>query len=134
MEIAQRAKLDVVGMHCEPLAIAKAFAHLFRGEESERTTCFIDLGAATTKVVITHGPEMVFTKTIHAAGDHLTRHRAVAENITFTEAREALRDALGAKQCRRRQAVRGFGCAQPRPAMAGVGADTLAQAHAIGRR
>ena len=45
IEIAQRAKLDVVGMHCEPVAILNAFDHLFRNpEDKERTICFIDIG------------------------------------------------------------------------------------------
>ncbi len=97
VEVAHRAKLEVVGIHCEPLAVIKAFSHLFRGAEAERTTCFIDLGGAATKVVIAHGPQMVFAKTIHAAGDHLTRHRAVADNITFMQAREVrIREASGA--------------------------------------
>lgn len=90
------SRLDVVGMHCEPLAIVRAFAHLFRGEEAARTTCFIDLGAATTKVVIAHGKEMVFAKTINAGGDHLTRHRAASEGMSFGAAREArIREAAG---------------------------------------
>lgn len=97
VETLQNSRLDVVGMHCEPLAIVRAFAHLFRGEESSRTTCFIDLGAATTKVVIAHGAEMVFAKTINAGGDHLTRHRAASDHISFDEAREArIREASGA--------------------------------------
>lgn len=88
IETAHRAKLDVVGMHSEPLAILRAFGHLFRGEAGrQQTTCFIDLGASTTKVVISHGDQMVFAKTIHAAGDHLTRHRAARDRINFWEAR-----------------------------------------------
>jgi len=48
----------------------------------------VDIGAATTKVIIAHGDHMVFSKMIHAAGDHFTRHLARAENIDFTEARK----------------------------------------------
>lgn len=88
MQTAQKAKLDVVGMHCEPVAILRAFEHLYRGDTS-RTTCFIDLGAATSKVIIAHGSQMVFAKTIHAAGDHFNRHRAKLDNLSFLEAREA---------------------------------------------
>ena len=88
IECAQRAKLNVVGMHCEPVLILKAFDHLFRRtSDTERTTCFIDIGARTTKVVIAHGQELVFAHTIHAGGDQLTRHVAKAENISFDEAR-----------------------------------------------
>ncbi|MEX0776599.1 MAG: pilus assembly protein PilM [Phycisphaeraceae bacterium] len=89
IQTANRAKLDVVGMSCEPLATLGAFAHLYRhAEDNGRTTCFLDIGAATTKVLIAHGREMVFAKTIHAAGDHLTRHRAGAQSLSFADARE----------------------------------------------
>ncbi|MCE9591367.1 MAG: pilus assembly protein PilM [Planctomycetes bacterium] len=90
LQSAERAKLDVIGLQCEPLAIVKAFGHLYRGAEGrERTTCFIDIGAATTKVVISHGETMVFAKTIHAAGDHFTRHVAKSLEMSFSEARRA---------------------------------------------
>lgn len=89
IECAHRAKLDVVGMQCEPLAIIKSFGHLFTepGHE-DQTTCFIDIGAATTKVTISHGTKMVFAKAIHAAGDHFNRHRASSDGASFTDARQ----------------------------------------------
>jgi Tfp pilus assembly PilM family ATPase len=65
-------RCDVVGMHSEPQAILTAFSHMFRrAADSERTTCFIDIGAATTKVVVAHGKTMVLAKSIHVAGDAL---------------------------------------------------------------
>ena len=98
LEIAHRSKLDVVGMHCEPLAILKAFEHLYRGAgAAERTTCFIDLGGSTTKVVIAHGGKLAFAKTIHAAGDHFTKARAKADNISFMEARQLRMQEAGAE-------------------------------------
>jgi Tfp pilus assembly PilM family ATPase len=78
----------VIGMHAEPLAILRAFAHLYRSEaDKARTTCFLDMGATTTKVVIAHGEKMMFAKAIHAAGDHLTRDRAALDRLNFEEAR-----------------------------------------------
>jgi type IV pilus assembly protein PilM len=88
IEIANRAKLDVIGMHCEPLAMLRAFSHLYRRKgDEDRTTCFIDLGAAATKLVIAHGDQMVFAKAIHAAGDHFTRAVAARESLSFEQAR-----------------------------------------------
>lgn len=99
VETAKRSKLDVVGIHCEPIAILKAFEHLFRGAEAQRTFCFIDLGSATTKVVIAMGGQMVFAKTIHAAGDHLNKQYAKAHKLDFMRAREArISDAAAGKQ------------------------------------
>jgi Tfp pilus assembly PilM family ATPase len=89
IETAHRAKLDVVGMHSEHLAMVKAFNHLYRRkDDANRTTCFIDVGGATTKLVIAHGHEAVFAKTIHAAGDHFTRAYASEQEMPFAQARE----------------------------------------------
>ncbi|MEX2214156.1 MAG: pilus assembly protein PilM [Phycisphaeraceae bacterium] len=88
IETAHRAKLDVVGMHCEPNAVIRSFAHLYRrSDDHERTTCFIDIGGATTKVLVTHGTDLVVAQNIHAAGDHLTRGLARNEKMGFTDAR-----------------------------------------------
>ncbi len=96
LETAHRAKLDIVGMQCEPVAILQAFGHLYRdGDAAARTTCFIDMGGATTKVVIAHGMEMVFAKTIHAAGDHFTRNLAAAKKLSFSEARTLRIQTIG---------------------------------------
>lgn len=113
IETAQRAKLQVVGMHSEPLAILRAFSHLYRRQsDAMRVVCFIDLGCATTKVVIAQGQEMKFAKTIHFAGEHFTRFVAKAEGLAFCDARLA----------RIQQAVAGGGetnvAASPKPVSA----------------
>ncbi len=88
VETLQKARLDVVGMHDEPSAILKSFCHLHRKPEDEqRTTCFVDIGAATTKVVIAHGSVLVFAKALHAAGDDRTRQYAKAAKCSFGQAR-----------------------------------------------
>ena len=90
IEIAHRAKLDVVGMHCEPVAILRGFDHLFsQPQDVGRTICFIDIGAATTKVMIVSAGQIAFAKTIHTAGNHFTRQWAQDHEIGFTEARQA---------------------------------------------
>ena len=87
LDIARRCKIDVIGMHTEPVAVLKAFEHLYRRPaDQDRTTCFIDIGAAMTKVVIAHGTRMVFAKSIHAAGDQMTRQLAKSRSIDFMEA------------------------------------------------
>lgn len=70
VNLLRQARCDVVGMHSETQAMLTAFAHMFRRQaDSDRTTCFIDIGAATTKVVVAHGKAMVLAKSIHTAGD-----------------------------------------------------------------
>ena len=89
IEAARQARLEVVGMHAEPHAILRAFSHLNANTgDQKRTTCFVDIGAATTKVVIAQNGRMVFAKNIHAAGDQITRHFAKAKGILFSEARQ----------------------------------------------
>jgi Tfp pilus assembly PilM family ATPase len=86
---AQKAKLEVVGMHAEPLAILKAFAHLYRRpDDVHRTTCFIDLGSSTTKVLIAHGGELVFARVVGVGGEHLTKALCKEKALGFSEARE----------------------------------------------
>ncbi len=90
IDVARRCRLDVVGMHSEPQCILRAFGHLYtRPEDAQRVTCFLDIGAAVTKVVIAHGSQMVFAKTIQAAGDHMTRQYAQRHKLSFSEARQA---------------------------------------------
>lgn len=88
VNIAGKARLDLVGMHGEQMAILRAFAHLYRRQgDEQRVTCFIDLGGATTKVAIAHGTQLVFAKTIHVGGDQFTRQMAQAGGMTFSETR-----------------------------------------------
>ncbi len=85
----ERCKYQVVGMHSEPLCLFRAFQHLLAGrQETDRVICFIDIGAASTKVIIMHGTEMVFAKKILAGGDQITMKLAAAKEIDFLKARE----------------------------------------------
>ena len=88
IELAHKCKLDVIGMHSEPNCILSAFSHVHRrGEDHARALCFVDIGSATTKVVISHGQQMVFAKSIHAAGDQFTRQYAKRHDMSFIDAR-----------------------------------------------
>lgn len=89
IELARRCKLDIVGMHTEPKALLQAFAHLHPSATDKASRCFVDIGAATSKVVIAYGPKMLLAKTIYAGADALIREHANAHGMTFTEARQA---------------------------------------------
>lgn len=89
VELADALKLDVAGMHTEPAAILETFSKLYQRREADLVpTCYLDIGAASTKVIIAHGPHMVFAKTIHAASDTLTRRHAETNRLDFIDARE----------------------------------------------
>ena len=88
VQMVRAAGYEVVGMHCEPMAILQSFAHLFRrAEDMQRTTLFVDIGAATTKAMISHGRDLVFAKTIQVAGDHFVRQLGEELGVGIHEAR-----------------------------------------------
>ena len=92
VELANRLKLEVVGMHCEADCVLKAFSHLHAGraaEDRERPVAFMDLGAATSKIIVARGGRMLLAKTVHAGGDQWTRKLAAEQNMDFAEARLA---------------------------------------------
>ena len=77
---AARAKLDVVGMAVEPTAILDCFNHVYRRKSDlEATTCYIDIGAASSRAVIARYGRVLFARAIPVGGDHFTR--AVAEHL-----------------------------------------------------
>ena len=84
IELANRCKLEVVGMHSEPMAIVRAQPWLTPCRE---VVCCVDIGGGITKLVIAHGRELAFAKTIHASGDDLTRAFAKEHHVSFDEAR-----------------------------------------------
>lgn len=88
VQAVDQAGLQVVGMHCEPMAVIQAFSHLYRraGDE-KRVAMYVDIGSALTKVMITHGTQIVFAKNIHVAGDNLTRQVARAREVDLVAAR-----------------------------------------------
>ncbi len=89
IQLASRCKLDVVGMHSEPVCLLKAFEQMNDLKSDGAPVCYIDIGGATTKVIIAHGKQMMFAKSIHAAGDHLNKQLATQRKIAFADARQA---------------------------------------------
>jgi type IV pilus assembly protein PilM len=91
IELATAAKLEVVGMHSEPMCIAKPFIELYNRREIDKTgtRCFVDVGAAMTKIVILHDGQVLMARTLHSAGEEMTRRHAKEHGLDFTEARLA---------------------------------------------
>ena len=97
VELCGECGLDVVGMHSEPMAIARAFEHLHPAD-ADKPVCYIDIGAATTKLVIAHGPTVVFDKTVHAAGDHMRQNATGAARATNSTSQSRTQHAAAAPQ------------------------------------
>ncbi len=98
IELANQCKLEVVGMHSEPMALVRAHPLLSGQDAGPGVTCYIDIGAGMTKLIVPHGNELAFAKTIHAAGDHLTRELAQMRGINFDQARKQRAQTLVAQQ------------------------------------
>ncbi|GAG41372.1 unnamed protein product, partial [marine sediment metagenome] len=87
LAMARRAKLDVVGINIEACAIVECFARLFRrAPDSGRTVLFVDLGAESTQVVLSHGQHIAFARNLTTAGRQFDRAVAEGMNIPITEA------------------------------------------------
>ena len=89
IDLVAKCKLDVVGMHSEPVCTLKAVEQMAGMTDDQHAVCYIDIGSAMTKVNIAHGSQLVFAKSIHAAGDHLTKQLATQKRIAFSDARQA---------------------------------------------
>ena len=89
IDLANRCKLEVVGMHSEPMAIARAAKMLGGLSGQDGATCFIDIGAGTSKLAIVHDQELAFAKVVRVGGDELTREWSQQRGIGFDEARQA---------------------------------------------
>ena len=93
LAMSRRASLDVLGINVEPCAIIECFARLFsRASDAERTILFIDMGAASTQVVFSHGEKLVFARNLSTGGDDLDSAVAEGVDIPLEQARDLRRD------------------------------------------
>jgi type IV pilus assembly protein PilM len=85
---AAKAKLDVVGMNVEPMAIVDCFGHVYRRKTDQKSVCcFIDIGWKSSRAIIAEGSRILFARTIPVGGEHLNRAVAQALGIGAEEAK-----------------------------------------------
>lgn len=91
LDLAAAAKLEVVGMHSEPMCIARGFSELYNRRESDQNEarCFIDIGSGSTKLVIIRGKDILLARNLAVSGDELTRRHAREHELDFDAARLA---------------------------------------------
>ncbi len=88
LEMLRQAKLECVGINVEPCAIVECFARLFRrADDASRATLFVDIGAGSTQVVITHGGRLVFAKNLLFGGDQFDQAVASGMGVAVSDAR-----------------------------------------------
>lgn len=80
LAMAQRARLDVVGVNVECCALVECFSRLFRrSTDTSRTILFMDLGCASTQVVLSHGSRIAFARNLSIGGGDFDQ--AVADGM-----------------------------------------------------
>lgn len=88
LQLASRAKLNVIGMNVEPRAVVDCFAHVYRRRSDQQvTTCYVDIGAESTRVTIAHGTRILFARTIGIGGDHFSNRVAEQTGMDFEQAK-----------------------------------------------
>ncbi len=88
------AKLEPVGMHTEFVGLLRAFDYVTqRKEDAERATLYLDLGASGSRVVIAHGKDLVFARTIEIGGDAFDQAYAGHYGMSIEQARADRRRA-----------------------------------------
>jgi len=71
VSLLKRCKLEVVGVHTDTLAMIRAFDHVHRrDDDTSVTTMYVDLGWGGTRVAITHGKQIMFSRYIPVGGKH----------------------------------------------------------------
>lgn len=120
MGAVKAARLEPVGMHCEQVALLRAFDAITRRSEDDRSvTLYLDMGCGATRVVIARGRDMVFARRIDVGGRHLDE--AICRQLKCdVDGARRLRLADGAMFAPTRRAE--AECRAPVPLLVGAGA------------
>ncbi|BAM04850.1 pilus assembly protein PilM [Phycisphaera mikurensis] len=114
LQLAGRCRLEVVGMHPEPIALIRALSDrdagvpaaavddrsvALRGTRSGPSPArlVLDFAHATSRVLILEGETLRLARTIHAGGLHLTRQRTRESGESFLAARTKRRAEAAAE-------------------------------------
>ncbi len=85
LEMAGKARLEVVGINVESCAVVECFGRLFRrNADVARTILFIDLGVSSTQVCLTHGEKLVFARNLRLGEQQIDQ--ALAEGMNMDPA------------------------------------------------
>lgn len=88
MRAIKDSKLEPVGMHIEYTAALHAFdAITRRAEDASLTSLYLDIGAGSTKVMVAHGRDLMFARTVDLGGRHLDQTVAKQMKVDLGEAR-----------------------------------------------
>jgi len=88
LSAASKARLNVIGMNVEPLAILDCFTHIYRRQaDAETTYMFVDIGSSGTRAFISRGGQILFARSIPIAGEQFCDAVATALSIDTEQAK-----------------------------------------------
>jgi len=88
MASMKSAHLQPVGMHSPFHAVVQAFDSVKRrAEDAQQPVLYLDLGYASTDVVLAHGQRIVFARTVDLGGLHLDEAIVSQREVSLEEAR-----------------------------------------------
>jgi len=98
---AGKARLDVIGMNVEPMAIVDCFGHVYRrrGEE-ELAEFFVDIGRRGTRAMISQSGKLRVVRHIAVGGDDFNNAVAARMSIPTSDARTLRIKLASAEQSR----------------------------------
>ena len=132
LNFLERSRLEIDSIGVEPCALVSCFKHLLdRDEAGKSGTMFLDLGYSVTKVVITHGPSMVFCRTLGIGADQLLRMLREKMKVDYPQAAGHLRN-LNQQELEADYAVVPMGQNQPGESIATGEAAPAAEGEAVG--
>ena len=86
VKAAERAKLDVVGMESDPLAIVHCIAPAFWRKDADPVIGIVDIGAEGTRLVLVQGENVLFARFIAIGGEKIAKAVAVSLGISEEQA------------------------------------------------
>jgi len=87
LNLIERTKVQVDTINVEPLALVNCFLHLLEKDGAEQKgTMLVDLGHSCSKVVITHGADVAFCRTIGIGAEQMVRAICDKLSVDYGEA------------------------------------------------
>lgn len=82
-------RLEPVGIHSEMSAVLRAFDYIHKREvDKGKNTLYLDIGAGSTKVMISHYTELMFARVMDFGGRHLDELVSQQAAVTIERARQ----------------------------------------------
>ncbi len=98
LDMATRARLDVIGVNIEACAVVECFARVMRrASDNAKTTLFVDIGATSTQFVLAVGNRIVFARNLSAGGEKIDCALAECMKTTPQAAHNLRQDVASGK-------------------------------------